>query len=66
MLGFLSMLCCVPCGFFALGMGGIDLAKMDRGDMNPKGRGLTIAGMVLGGIGLLIGFINIIRILNSK
>ena len=66
LLGILSLLCCIPCGLFAIGMGGSDLAKMERGEMNPKGRGLTITGMVLGVIGLLIGFINIIRILNAK
>lgn len=42
--------CCIP-GILAWVMGRGDLAQMDSGVMDPEGRGLTQAGMILGMVG---------------
>jgi tetratricopeptide (TPR) repeat protein len=60
-LGLLSLFCCCfPSGLFALGLGSRDLERMNRGEMNPEGKGMSIAGMVLSVIGLFVSAILII------
>ena len=41
-------------------MGKRDLAKMDRGEMDPSGRGTTQAGFVSGIIGTILGSLNVL------
>ncbi|MCO6454639.1 MAG: DUF4339 domain-containing protein [Pirellulaceae bacterium] len=50
---------------FAIVLGVIDLRKMSEGRMDPSGKGLTIAGVVLGGIylTLAVGFVLLIMLL---
>jgi len=50
-LGLLSILICGLLGPVALIMGKGDLAKMDAGQMDPSGKGLTQAGWICGIIG---------------
>jgi hypothetical protein len=50
--GILSFAICALFGIPALIMGNNDLRAMSAGRMDPSGRGLVIAGMVLGGITL--------------
>jgi predicted Zn finger-like uncharacterized protein len=50
----------VPLGLPAWIMGSRDLKKMDRGDMDPAGRGTTQAGYICGIIGTLLGALTIL------
>ena len=50
-LGILSIVICAFVGPVAWIMGKGDLAKIDQGMMDPSGRGLTLAGMILGIVG---------------
>ena len=50
-LGILSVLCCLIIGPVTWVMARNDLEEMDHGRMDRSGRGLTMAGMVLGIIG---------------
>jgi hypothetical protein len=59
-LGILSFAICALLGIPALIMGNNDLQAMNAGRMDPSGRGLVIAGMVLGGITL--GFAAIVLV----
>ncbi len=56
-LGILSWLVCIICGICAWTMGNEDLRAMDRGEMDPAGRGLTEAGRVLGMIHCIIAIV---------
>jgi hypothetical protein len=47
-LGILGWVVCFPLGIAAWVMGNEDLAKMDRGQMDRSGEGLTRAGRILG------------------
>lgn len=47
-LGILSLVLCQLLGPVAWIMGKGDLQKIDAGQMDPEGRGLTQAGMVIG------------------
>ncbi|MEZ6319129.1 MAG: hypothetical protein R3B49_10315 [Phycisphaerales bacterium] len=53
-LGLLSLILCSLCGPFAWRMGKADLAKMDAGQMDPEGKGLTKAGFICGIIGCVV------------
>lgn len=58
--GIIGFVCC---GFFAFAaaiMGRNDLQKIDAGDMDPEGRGLTLAGMILGYVGSVLIVIAIV------
>ena len=46
-LGILGFVCCPIFGIPAILMANEDIAKMDRGQMNPEGRGLTVAGKIV-------------------
>jgi predicted Zn finger-like uncharacterized protein len=50
----------VPLGLPAWIMGSRDLKKMDRGDMDPAGRGTTQAGYICGIIGTLLGALTLL------
>lgn len=50
-LGLIGCLACFLVAPFAVVMGHSALAKMKAGEMDPEGRGLAIAGTVLGWIG---------------
>jgi predicted RNA-binding Zn-ribbon protein involved in translation (DUF1610 family) len=47
-LGILGWVICFPMGIAAWIMGNEDLRKMDQGQMDPSGEGLTRAGRILG------------------
>jgi hypothetical protein len=47
----LGVLCCQICAPIAWALGHADLKAINAGRMDPEGRGLTQAGMVLGIIG---------------
>jgi hypothetical protein len=53
-LGIASLVCCGLLGIVAIVMANEDLGKMDRGLMDPQGRGLTVAGRVIGIISLVL------------
>jgi hypothetical protein len=52
-LGILSMIVCAPIGIAAFIMGRSDLRGIDAGQRDPKGRGMTQAGMICGIIGMV-------------
>lgn len=58
-LGILGLVFTGACGFIigiiAWVMGNADLKEMDRGAMDPAGRGLTQAGRICGMISTIIG-----------
>ena len=60
-LGLVGMICCctvplgVVTGVIALVLGAQDLRAMERGQMDPQGRGMVIAGMIFGAISILLG-----------
>jgi hypothetical protein len=43
-------------GLVAMIQGILDLGKMSKGEMDPSGRILTVAGTIIGGIGFLLNF----------
>lgn len=47
-LGILGVLCCGPLGIAAWVMGNTDLKEIREDRMDPSGRGLTQAGMIVG------------------
>ena len=51
-LGIMSIICCNLLGIAAWLMANEDLARMDRGQMDSSGRGLTQAGKICGIIAL--------------
>ena len=53
-LGILSLVICGFLGPAAWIMGKGDLAKIDQGMMDPTGRGITLAGMILGIIATIL------------
>ncbi len=53
-LGLLSLLCCNVLGIAPWVMANGDLAAMQRGEIDPSGRGLTQAGRILGIIALVL------------
>ena len=46
--GILGWVICFPFGIAAFFMGSADLKEIDAGRMDPEGRGLTMAGYILG------------------
>lgn len=52
--GVCSLLCCGLLGIAAWLMANEDLSLMDRGLMDPAGRGMTMAGKVLGILALIL------------
>jgi LSD1 subclass zinc finger protein len=58
-LGIAGLMCpgiFIP-GILAVIMGYGDLKKISAGSMNPEGRGLTQAGLIIGAIGLTMGLL---------
>ena len=55
-LGIVSLMACQLVAIAPIIMGLADLDKMKRGTMDPSGRGLTTAGLVIGfvAVGLLV------------
>jgi hypothetical protein len=58
-LGILSIVFCFPpvgwiLGGIACGMGNTDMSQMNRGEMDPSGRGPTQGGLICGIIGLVL------------
>ena len=52
-LGILG-LCCGICGLIAFILGLIDINKMKKGQMDPSGKGMTMAGLIIGIIGFVL------------
>ena len=61
-LGIVGLVCCQIMGPFAWIMGNNDLAEMRNGQMDPSGRGITQAGMIMGMIGTGILVLNTLGI----
>lgn len=47
-LGILGFMCCLVFGIVAWVMGSRDLKAINRGEMDPSGKGLVMAGYILG------------------
>jgi|GEM_PF-5072741 len=47
-------------GLAAAIQGFVDLKKMDRGEMDSSGKGMTLAGAIIGGIGFVLNFAGLI------
>lgn len=70
--GILSVLChCVPIagsflGFFlsvaAIVLGILEMKRIGRGEASVKGKGMSLAGIILGAVGIVFGIIWIIVI----
>ena len=70
--GILSVVChCIPVagafiGFFlsvaAIVLGIIEIKRIGRGESNTKGKGMALAGIILGAVGIVFGIILIIII----
>src|SRR5579862_7956029 len=52
--GIVSLVVCAPLGIAAWIMGSNDLREMDKGAMDPAGRGNTSAGRICGIIGTVL------------
>jgi uncharacterized protein DUF4190 len=52
-LGILG-LCCGICGLIAFILGLVDIGKMNKGEMDPSGKGMTMAGLIIGIIGFVL------------
>lgn len=61
-LSIAGFFCCIFLSIASLIMGAIDLAAMNRGTMDPSGRGLTIAGMVIAGLSVAFNALSIILV----
>lgn len=59
-LGILGFLVCQIFAPIAWVMGRADLREMDAGRMDPTGKGLTQAGMILGIIGTLLIVVSVV------
>ena len=59
-LGILGLVCCFICGIIAWVMGNTDLQAMNRGVMDPSGRGLTQAGKICGIISVALAGLGIV------
>ena len=59
-LGILGLVCCGVCGIIAWVMGNGDLKKIDAGEMDPEGRGLTQAGKICGIVSVILNILLIL------
>ncbi|MDX1948262.1 MAG: hypothetical protein SFU86_22920 [Pirellulaceae bacterium] len=62
-LGLVSILACQLIAIAPILMGFADLDKMKRGVMDPAGRGLTIAGLVLGCLAIVLFVLQILLVI---
>ncbi|MBL8857733.1 MAG: DUF4190 domain-containing protein [Planctomycetes bacterium] len=58
--GIIGIVLCFPLGIAAWVMGKGDLGAIDRGEMDPTGRGMTQAGMIIGIIATALAAIAIV------
>jgi hypothetical protein len=58
-------LCCGFAGLAAFIIGLIDLGKMNKGQMDPSGKGLTMAGTIIGIVTFVLGIISNIYFFNN-
>lgn len=61
-LGILGIVICQPIGIAAWVMGNSDLEEMDKGSMDPEGRGLTQAGKICGIISVIFMVLSVLLI----
>jgi hypothetical protein len=59
-LGIIGVVCCGICAVIAWVMGSGDMKKINAGVMDPSGKGLTQAGMILGIIGTILWIIGMV------
>jgi len=62
-LGILSIVICGILGPVAWIMGKGDIRKIDQGQMDPTGRGLTMGGMICGIIGTILLSLGILYVI---
>lgn len=58
-LGILGLVVCVILGIVAWVMGNGDLRKMDAGQMDPSGRGMTNAGRICGMVSVILTIVGV-------
>lgn len=58
--GIIGVVMCFPLGIAAWVMGKGDLAAIDRGEIDPTGRGMTQAGMIIGIVATALAVIAIV------
>jgi hypothetical protein len=58
--GILGIVCCFAFGIAAWVMGNGDIAEMDAGRMDPSGRGLTLAGKIVGIVSVALAILSTI------
>lgn len=59
-LGIVGLLVCPIPAVMAWLMGKGDMEKIDRGEMDPEGRGLTQAGMILGIVAVALWLLGVL------
>ncbi len=62
-LGILSLVLCGFLGPIAWAMSSNDLAAIDRGELDPRGRGTVTAGRVCGIIGTILMIVQVLAVL---
>lgn len=58
--GILGVVCCVAFGIAAWVMGNGDLSEMDAGRMDATGRGLTMAGKIIGIVSVGLAILSVV------
>ncbi len=58
--GILGLVCCIIFAILAAIQGSQDLAKMDRGEMDPDGRTMTRIGQILGFVGIGLAIVGVV------
>ncbi len=61
-LGILGLIVCQLLAPVAWIMGKGDMAQIDSGQMDPEGRGLTQAGMILGIVGTIVIVLSLVAL----
>lgn len=61
-LGILSLVVCGLLGPIAWSMGNTELARIDRGEVDPSGRGSAVAGRVCGMIASILIIVGIVAV----
>ena len=62
-LGILGLIVCQLIAPVAWIMGKGDLAQIDAGQMDPEGRGMTQAGMILGIVGTILIVLSVVAMI---
>jgi hypothetical protein len=58
--GIVGLLCCLPLGIAAWVMGASDLKSIRAGTMDPAGKSMTQAGMILGIVAVIFAALSLV------